>query len=134
MEITFIFIGIVSIYLGISEYEFWRTTVPGGGFMPVLVGGLVILVIILTIVDKKSKQKFKIEGKAFIPVTAILAMLVLNSLIGLIPALTAMVFVWLKWFEKYPLKTAIITTVLTSTFTYAIFGVWLNVPFPTGLL
>ncbi len=133
MEIIFILVGAISIFLGFNEYGFWNGTVPGGGFMPVLAGVLMILIGILTILDKKNRIKFTADYKAFIPVIAIVSMLVLNILIGLIPALTVMVFVSLKWFEKYSLKTSIITTIITSAFTYAIFGIWLNVPFPTGL-
>jgi len=133
MEAAFVLIGVISIYLGVTQYQFWIRTVPGGGFMPVLIGGLMILISILTMLDKNVRLKFKVERKSLIPVIAILITLILNLLIGLIPALTLMVFIWLKWFEKYPLKASIITTVFTSAFTYAIFGWWLRVPFPTGL-
>lgn len=134
MEIIFILVGIMSVYFGIFEYQFWMGTVPGGGFMPVLVGGLIIIINILTILGKKNRLAFKIDTKSFITVAFILVMLALSLLIGLIPSLTVMIFIWLKWFERYSLPTSIATTLITSVFTYAIFGIWLKVPFPTGLL
>jgi hypothetical protein len=134
MEIIFILIGLVSVYLGYAEYEFWIKTVPGGGFMPILAGVLIILISMLVIFDKKQGQKLKVNIKAFYPVFAILAALAFNILVGVLPAITAMVFAWLKWIEKYSYKTAIIVAIITSACAYGIFWVWLRVPFPTGIL
>jgi hypothetical protein len=134
MELIFIFIGLVSIYLGYAEYEFWIKTVPGGGFMPILAGGLIVLISLMVIFDKKKAQKIKIVGKAFYPVAAVLITIALNVVVGVLPAITFMVFGWLKWIEKYNYKKSIITAIITSACAYGIFWVWLRVPFPTGLL
>lgn len=134
MELIFILIGLASIYLGYAEYEFWIKTVPGGGFMPVLAGGLIVLISLMVIFDKKKAQKIKLVGKAFYPVAAVLITIALNVVVGVLPAITFMVFGWLKWIEKYNYKKSMIIALITSACAYGIFWVWLRVPFPTGLL
>lgn len=134
IEIIIVLIGSFSIYKGIADYGFWSRTVPGGGFMPVLMGVLLILISLLIILDKKVRVKLAFDRTGLIPVVAIIGALISNLVFGLIPSVTLMIFGWMKFVEKYSFKTSLIITVLTSTITYAIFGVWLNVPFPTGLL
>lgn len=134
IEIIIALIGFFSIYKGITDYGFWSRTVPGGGFMPILIGVLLVLISLLIILDRKVRTKLNFDMKGLIPVLAIIGALISNLVFGLIPAATLMIFSWLKFVEKYSFKTSLIVTLLTSTVTYAIFGVWLNVPFPTGLL
>lgn len=134
LESIFLVIGVVSIYMGINNYGFWSKTVPGGGFMPVLMGVLIILITLLTMIDKKTRLKLVVDLKGFVPVLAIFGVLLVNIVVGLIPAATVMIFSWLKFVEKYNIKKSLLVTVITSVITYAIFGIWLNVPFPTGLL
>jgi hypothetical protein len=134
MELIFILIGLMSIYLGFTEYQFWIKTVPGGGFMPILAGGLIVLISLMVIFDKTKGKKVKIKKQAFYPVAAILLTIALNVVVGVLPAITFMVFGWLKWIEKYPVKKSIIIALLTSACAYGVFWIWLRVPFPTGLL
>ena len=69
-----------------------------------------------------------------IPVGAMILILLCNLLVCMLPSCMVVSFLWLKLFEKYSWKTSIIATVLLFVFIYGIFKLWLNVPFPTGLL
>jgi polyferredoxin len=134
LEIIFIVIGAYSIFMGISKYGFWSGTVPGGGFMPVLMGGLLILFSVLTFLSKKNRIKFNINKKGLLPVLGIIGALLIHLVIGLIPAVAVMIFGWLKFIEKYSIKSSMIVTALTTAIAYAIFGLWLRVPFPMGMI
>lgn len=134
LEVIFILLSAVYIYLGLTEYLFWIGDSPGGGFMPVIIGGILILLSILVILDKNNKKKFNLNIRAFIPVIVMLAILALNLLIGLLLSLTVMTFAWLKWIEKYSLKTSTTIALIMGILLFAMFRIWLKVPFPTGLL
>ena len=88
------------------------------------------------IISKKKKgvKSEKFEAKALLPVGAMILILLCNLLFGMLPACMIVAFLWLKFVEKYSWKTSLIATVILYIFIYAIFKLWLNVPFPTGLL
>ena len=52
IELFFMAVGAVSVILGITKYTFWEVTKPGAGFMPVLVGVLLIIISLFMIKDK----------------------------------------------------------------------------------
>lgn len=134
LEFVFLAIGVISTFLGIFQYEFWMNTVPGGGFMPTIMGIILTLFSVLVIVDKKNNKAFESDRKGLIPVVAVIGTLVSNIIFGLIISVVLMIFVWLKYVESQSFKTSLIVTVLTASIAYAIFGLWLRVPFPTGIL
>lgn len=136
VEIICIAAGLLFIIMGVNDYGLWKGISISGGFMPLFVGTLIILFSVALLIAKfRRKEKAeKIDPKAFIPVGAMLLILVLNWLIGLMGACVVMSLLWLRFVEKYSWKTSIITTICIFAATYGIFKLWLNVPFPTGLL
>ena len=136
IEIIGVITGVFYVIMGVTKYGLWAGITINGGFMPAVCGGLVAILSILMIISKikKGTKAEKFEKKALIPVGAMILILLCNLLVGMLPACMVVSFLWLKFFEKYSWKTSIIATVLLFVFIYGIFKLWLNVPFPTGLL
>lgn len=136
VEIFCIIAGIFYIFMGISKYGLWKGISIGGGFMPFVCGAAIIILSILMLIAKRKKteQLSKIEAKVFLPIGAMILILLLNHLFGLIGACIAVAFLWLKFIEKYSLLKSAGTSVILLIFIYAVFCMWLNVPFPVGLL
>lgn len=136
IEIIGIITGVLYVIMGVSKYGIWSRITINGGFMPAVCGALVTVMSILMIISKKKKgvKSEKFEAKALLPVGAMILILLCNLLFGMLPACMIVAFLWLKFVEKYSWKTSLIATVILYIFIYAIFKLWLNVPFPTGLL
>lgn len=136
IEIFSIIAGLFYIYMGAVEYGWWKGISISGGFMPIICGGLVVIFSVLMLVKKiRSKEKMeKIDIKALLPVGAMALILLLNYLLGLIGACIIVAFLWLKFVEKYAWLKSLVISVVMFICVYGIFRMWLNVPFPTGLL
>lgn len=136
IEIFSIIAGLFYIYMGATKYGWWDGISIGGGFMPIICGGLVVIFSVLMLISKikKGEKAEKFDKKAFIPVGAMILILLCNYLVGLIGACAVVAFLWLKIIEKYSwLKSALVSVILFAC-VYGLFRLWLNVPFPTGLL
>lgn len=123
---------ITSISIGL-----WVRKGPGGGFMPMLAGALCILfsVIILYQDWKKeatNEEKFKLA--ALIPVGALLGTILASYVIGVALSVAILIFLWLRLFEKLPLKNSIMVAIIWPGILYAVFVLWLQTPLPKGLL
>lgn len=135
-EIFCIIAGIFYIFMGISKYVLWKGISIGGGFMPFICGAALVLLSILMLIDKRKRadNPAKIKSKVFLPVGAMILILLLNYILGLVGACIAVSFLWLKFVEKYSLLKSAGSSVILLIFIYFIFCIWLNVPFPRGLL
>lgn len=135
-EIFCIIAGIFYIFMGISKYVLWKGISIGGGFMPFICGAALVLLSILMLIDKRKRadNPEKIKPKVFLPVGAMILILLLNYILGLVGACIAVSFLWLKFVEKYSLLKSAGSSVILLIFIYFIFCIWLNVPFPRGLL
>lgn len=71
---------------------------------------------------------------ALLPIAGLVGVLAGSYVVGLIPAIALFLFLWLKVVEHYPLKFSLVTGVSSAAVLYLIFGVWLQVPFPLGIL
>lgn len=134
VEIFLIAAGAVSVVLGITKYTFWEMTKPGAGFMPVLVGTLLIIIGLVMIKDKKLKSKKKLDVRGMIPVGIVVGTVAGIYIIGMTFSVSFMVFGWLKFLEKAKMLKSVFVAVLTGVVIYAVFGIWLKVPLPAGIL
>ena len=136
VEIIGAILGLFYVFMGVTKYGLWEGKTILGGFMPTVCGGFLAVLCILMIISKiKRGEKGVVFDKvAFLPVIAMIVILLVNLVIGLLPACIVVSLLWLRYVEKYSWKTAIITSVILYVFMYGIFGMWLNVPFPKGLL
>ena len=104
--------------------------------MPIVCGGLVLIISVLMLVSKVKKKETakQFTSKSIIPMGAMGVVLIFNQVIGLLGACALVTFLWLKFIEKYSyLRSAVVSSVLFAG-VYAIFRMWLNVPVPMGIL
>ena len=104
--------------------------------MPTIVGTLLVLFCVLMLISKvRRKEKAeKMDLKVLLPIGAMLLILLCNYLLGLLPACILVSFLWLLLIEKYSWKKALLISAIMFVCVYGIFRLWLNVPFPKGLL
>jgi len=126
------FLGGVWVFIGLSQYGWYTDGKPGSGFFPTITGALLLLMSILAVISESKLETPKFWIFHFHPIIMAVGVVLLAMLIGFFPALTLYVFGWLKWYEKYNLKTSLLATVLTITGMYGVFAMWLRVPFPVG--
>lgn len=136
IEIFSIIAGLFYIYMGAAKYGWWKGISISGGFMPIVCGAFVVIFSVLMLIKKiRTKEKMeKIDLKALLPVGAMALILLCNYLLGLVGACVIVAFLWLKFIEKYSWVKSLIVSVIMFACVYGIFRMWLNVPFPTGLL
>ena len=118
---------------------------PGTGFMPFVLGLVMILLAVSLLLEatftiKKNPQKktslwSEVYWKRVFYITLLLLSyaLLLPKLGYLIATFLVMVFL-LKSGEPVKWPAAILMGALTSGLSYLIFGIWLNVSFPRGML
>ena len=116
-------------------YGLWVRNGPGGSFLPVI-GGLMAIIFSLAILwkDRKEKAPSGFTWTAFLPVAALLGMVLFSYLVGLIISMTVYIFLWLILVEKWNPLNSLAISLGTSGVIYCIFVLWLNVPFPKGIL
>lgn len=151
LSAVLILVSVVWIVMGFN-LGLW---IPGvsadSGFMPVLFGTLTLVCSALLLVqsikkynnrdksaDKKvdmnlDKEKVMAFIKTYAPVPfAIFTALCLQYL-GLIPAIFLLIFGWMKLMNNFTWKKSILIGVIVTVVIYAIFDMWLQIPFP-GLI
>lgn len=116
-------------------YGLWVRNGPGGGFLPA-VGGLMAIVFSLAVLWKGRKEKAPsgFTWTAFLPAAVLLGMVFFSYLVGLIISLAVFIFLWLILAEKWNPLNSLAISLGTSVAIYCIFVLWLNVPFPKGIL
>ena len=129
-----------SIPLGLGEW-----VEPGTGFMPFVIGlvmialGIALFLEASTVLRKDPKIKISVWSDVYwrrvLYVVLLLAAyaVVLPKIGYLIATFLVMVFL-LKSGEPVKWISAIVVGILASAISYIIFGVWLNVSFPRGIL
>jgi len=136
-KITKIGLMLVGLYFTIkgSGYGFWYNSGPGGGFLPMVIGILLIVLSIYSFFRGTTEKFKKLEFLAALkPFSGILLTLAGINLIGFFPSVMLFIPIWLIIVEKYKLQKAVLIDVAVTGVMYSIFSVWLRVPFPSGIL
>jgi hypothetical protein len=127
--------GIVYAIVGINKYGLWDAiNGPKPGFFPTIAGFIMILCSLIALAQSFGEKEatYRLEDMSI--VLAVALAIGASYLIGLVPAMLLMTFVWLKFYEKVNLKSSLIVTAVISAIVIGVFVVWLNVYFPTGLI
>ncbi len=128
-------LGIIWVVLGFGTYGFWSAEEgPGAGFFPAIVGCVLVFFSIVEFIKSIGSDAVKFDKEALYLVASVAGILILNFFIGLFPALVIYYVAWLKFVEKYPWKKVILITIFYGGIMYGVFSLWLQVPFPTGIL
>ncbi|MGI6037096.1 MAG: tripartite tricarboxylate transporter TctB family protein [Limnochordia bacterium] len=129
-----LFVGLYWVIAGVN-YGLWVRNGPGPGFLPVL-GGLLTMVFCMAILwqNREKESPIKFNPKAFLPVGALLAMVLLSHVLGLLISMTLFIFLWLRIAERQSPAKSLTISLGTVLVVYAVFVAWLRVPFPKGFL
>ena len=145
-------ISLIWIALGIGQcMESWvllglgSVSEPGTGFMPFVVGLVIIVLSVILLLESSIEVKKNPRRKVslwsdthwrrviYIVILLLAYALLLPKLGYLIATFLVLVFL-LKSGEPIKWPAAIIVGILTSTISYLVFGIWLSVSFPGGIL
>lgn len=118
---------------------------PGTGFMPFVVGLAVILLAVFLFVEasvegRRGREKAAalwadVHWKRVVYITILLlAYSLLLPKLGFLLATFLVIVLLLKSGETVKWHWAVLVGAITSGFSYLVFGVWLSVAFPAGIL
>ena len=133
--VCLIIIGIVFAVLGVFEFGFWDDAKgPMGGFYPTLVSILLIAmsIVCLTLARDDKDPKFPVQN--LLVIFAVFAIFCCTFLIGMFPSIFLCLVIWLRKIEKYSWRYSVIFALVTVLVFYGVFGKWLAISFPNGLL
>jgi putative exporter of polyketide antibiotics len=126
-------LGAVYLGLGLFKYGFWDgINGPKSGFFPTIAGCVMIFGAIVTFFQSFGEKQPNYNREDFAIVGAVFLALASSYVVGLVPAALAMVFFWLKIYEKEKLKNCVIVTAVIAAIAVGVFVYWLQVPFPQG--
>ena len=152
ISVILIIISCVWMFMGINEYGMWIPGVSADtGFIPTVFGAIVLLFSVVKLVKDIKAYVASRQGEAAVEKCAISFKDVLVKLKPLLPAVTAILAILLIKFlgmvigtylalffymkvvnnDKW-VKSLWVTAVITLFF-YAVFVLWLKVPFPRGI-
>ena len=152
ISVILIIISCVWMFMGISEYGMWIPGVSADtGFIPTVFGAIVLLFSVVKLVKdikayvasrqgeaavEKSTVSFKdvlVKLKPLLPaVTAILAILLIKFL-GMVIGTYLSLFFYMKVVNNDKWVKSLWVTAVITLFFYAVFVLWLKVPFPRGI-
>lgn len=132
-----IFITVFSL-----QYEYYTELGPGPGFLPLLLGIGILIGGVIEVV-KAFLAKKKIESGAFLTPRSKLGLQMLGLIIvgfllipvlGISIALSLCTAAAMKVIGKHKVSTCVLTAVGSAIAIYYIFGQWLGIPLPKGLI
>lgn len=148
MEVIFeIFLLCVGGYwcgTALTTLPLWKNGSISGGLLPAFASGVMCVLLLVRIINsikngELKKEKFSqsvkdFDAKAFAPVLIGILVVIGIKTLGMLITLAIVLFIWLKFISKASWLQSILITVLTMVVIYAIFKMWLVVPFPKGML
>ncbi len=130
-----IVVALFWIQQGWFRYGFWVKGTPGGGFLPVIFG-LIILVSSIVVMLRARKApgvSGAMTRSSFIPIGFAVIGVGLIQAFGISLAVFVFTLVWMKFLSRYSWLKSILVSAVFTGFIYGIFRLWLQVPFPPGL-
>lgn len=126
-----------AVFAGISftKYALYEPTKgPMAGFMPVLIGALLVFVGVIDLVQARRYEEPEFSRENWLLVLGVLLVLASHYICGILPAGFLLSFLWLKFKEKYSWKTTILTMIFLLVLVIGVFVVWLDIPFEYGMI
>lgn len=134
VKLSLLFIGLYALYSSF-KYGIWINNGPGGGFIALFIGLILVVLCGYSLLKEKS-EVFKINElkKAMTPFIGIGLTLLIIKIFGFFMGIGIYILVWLVLIEKYKVVKALTIDLVICAFMYAIFSIWLKVPFPNGII
>lgn len=134
IPVAFIALGILFLSVSVYQLGFWVDG-PGPGFFPTIVSAVMILSGIATFaLSFKDDVKAKYHKDELLVILAGMGIFAGTFIIGFVPTVLVYLFLWLRIFEKLNWKVTLTIVAVSMFITMGVFGVWLGIQFPTGLL
>jgi RsiW-degrading membrane proteinase PrsW (M82 family) len=128
-------LGVFWFFYGINHHGFWdELKGPMPGFVPALIAALLFMVSIYGLITSFREKDAERQPENWTILLAAFITFGLVFLIGMIPALMVFVFIWLRFYEKAGWKNTLIILCASLFISYGVFVLWLEVPFPQGLV
>ena len=102
--------------------------------MPVLVGGFLVFVGILDLIQAKKYEEPTFDRQNWLLVICVLLVIAGHYIIGVLPGGFILAFCWLKFKERYSWKTTLITMIFLMVLVIGVFVIWLDIPFEFGIV
>ena len=129
-----ILIGALFAVLSAMNYEIYSPTRgPMSGFMPLVIGVMLVLVGIADLFRTRNAESAHFEKGNWFFVLCVAITIAASYFIGLLPAGFLFVFFWVKIWTKSTWKVTILTLVVLFVMVVGIFVFWLDIPFSYGL-
>jgi putative tricarboxylic transport membrane protein len=133
--------------VGALKYRLFKGVIPGAGFLPFLAGVILIalsLVVFVSAVRARRTSGDKAPDKRFFPhpeswkkvslaLAALLGYWVALEYLGFLITTFLFLLFLLRVIEPQKWLPAVSTAFIATTFTYALFNLWLKVQLPKGL-
>lgn len=141
--IMFLLLGVMICVLTLRDYELMSEYSLGPGFFPLIIGiALIILsliILIMTFWGVFSNDEISFPGKdgrnSIIRFSLlILAMAALFNILGLILSFVLFIFAEMVFVEHRTIKSALLTSVITTAAIYIFFVILFKVNVPVGFL
>ena len=134
LSLLFLLIGIVWTVNGI-RLGVWSGITPAPGLFPIVVGGLLTVLSAVNVftylkkTDNEEKNKRELQVLLFF-VTFAIACSILINVLGMLLTLIISMMIWFKVIVGYGWIKSLLITASIIACIYAVFVVWLRVPFP----
>ena len=128
-------LGVFWLIYGLANHGFWHPVRgPITGFVPILVSIPLIPVSIFGLIRSFKEKDSPEPLESWTIVLAAGLAFFLVFIFGMIIALMIFAFVWIRIYEKASWKQTIISLIVTFGILFGVFGHWLMVPFPNGII
>lgn len=129
--------AIVGLYWIVEGFKlgYWGATSPGPGFFPIFAGVLTVFFsafVFKQSLNKKNDNKVTSSALKWLFIIPLIALIIVFAMdyIGTMLSLTIFFLFWFKKMESFTWKKTILLTLGIMGVIYAVFVLWLMVPFP----
>jgi putative tricarboxylic transport membrane protein len=140
MILVGIYVAAGAVKLGIGSVN-----KPGAGFiflwLAVILASLAMIDLVTTILENKRTSAIRKPlwkgfrwGKVILVLAGVGVYAIVLDMLGFILSTFLVLLFLFKVVEPFKWRDAIIGSLLTISVVYAVFGIWLKVPFPSGIL
>lgn len=135
IPVASILFGAVFAGISLNKYELIDATKgPMSGFLPVVVGGLLVLVGAIDLLQAKNYAEPVFEKENWYLVLGVLLVIAGSYLFGILPGGYLLAFWWLKYKEKYSWKVTALVMAFLAVLVIGVFVLWLDIPFEYGII
>lgn len=128
--------AVVFGWVGVFKLGFWKPDQgPAPGFFPSIMAVVMFLTSILAFIQSfKEDGTVKYEKQELLVIASGAGIIFATLLIGLVGSCFLYIILWLKVFEKASWKDTLIILAVVAFIVIGVFGLWLGIQFPLGLM